>query len=453
MLIIRDPIGIAGYGLPVIIPLMLKRGLQSLLRQVSRTLWIALCVLALRTDVYAPATLAERVLGYTSGIAFDFVAWTVRAAADKVQHTSVDEQLYLSDAARSERVRALFELRARLSQVESEIAERYADPSILDPALATTDLRALQVSLRAKYAELQPLAEAILQEQVAVIWAEQGLAFGGQPFPPPAFHLTPLPLALIISPRTEIRQIAVQMVNGDLKLEQQVALETRVAEALDVSTFVTPVGGIGTYPAMVAPSSDLNWIASVTAHEWAHNYLTLRPLGLLYDARPELRAMNETAAQLVGDEVGASLMRRYYPDIAPSPPGFSNFIDRTLSPEEEQTGRPGFDYRAEMRRTRVRVDELLTQGKVDEAEAYMEQRRAVFWENGYRLRKLNQAFFAFYGAYDGAPGGGAAGADPVGPAVRLLRRRSPNAAEFLQTIAWFTSLEQLRAYLSLPAQP
>jgi hypothetical protein len=77
----------------------------------------------------------------------------------------------------------------------------------------------------------------------------------------------------------------------------------------------------------------------------------------------------------------------------------------------------------------------------------------VFWENGYRLRKLNQAFFAFYGAYDGAPGGGAAGADPVGPAVRLLRRRSASAGEFIQTIAWFTSVEQLRTYLGLPAVP
>jgi hypothetical protein len=139
--------------------------------------------------------------------------------------------------------------------------------------------------------------------------------------------------------------------------------------------------------------------------------------------------------------------------VAPALPGFRNFIDRSAPPEQQATGRPGFDFRAEMRVTRVRVDELLAQGQVVEAEAYMEQRRAVFWENGYRLRKLNQAYFAFYGAYNAAPGGGASGADPIGPAVRLLRRRSANAVEFLQTIAWFTSVEQLRSYLGLPVEP
>ena len=72
------------------------------------------------------------------------------------------------------------------------------------------------------------------------------------------------------------------LTRGNLTLDQQVALEDRTAAGLDVSTLVTPVGGVGTYPAMVAQSADLNWIANVTAHEWAHNYLTLRPLGINY---------------------------------------------------------------------------------------------------------------------------------------------------------------------------
>lgn len=432
---------------------MLRRAAHVSVRALRRTLLVLVCLLALRTDVYVPGSIAERVLGQTSGLAFDFMAWTLSAIGAKVRHASVDEQLYLSEAERSARVQEYFELRARLNRVEGEIATAYADPAVTDPAGATREPRAEQAELRTRMAELQPLAEAVLQEQIAVTFAELGLALGGQPFPPPSFQFTPLPLALIVSPRSEIRQIAVQMISGDLTVDQQVALEDRVARELDVSTFVTPVGGIGTYPAMVAQSSDLNWIAGTTAHEWAHNYLTLRPLGLLYDVSPALRTMNETAAELVGDEVGELIMRRYYPDVAPALPGFRNFIDRSAPPEQQATGRPGFDFRAEMRVTRVRVDELLAQGQVVEAEAYMEQRRAVFWENGYRLRKLNQAYFAFYGAYNAAPGGGASGADPIGPAVRLLRRRSANAVEFLQTIAWFTSVEQLRSYLGLPVEP
>lgn len=69
-----------------------------------------------------------------------------------------------------------------------------------------------------------------------------------------------------------------------------------------------------------------------------------------------------------------------------------------------------FDFRgAEMRQTRLRVDELLAAGKINEAEQYMEMRRQ-FWEYGYHIRKINQAYFVFYGSYNDEPGGGAAGA-------------------------------------------
>jgi hypothetical protein len=96
--------------------------------------------------------------------------------------------------------------------------------------------------------------------------------------------------------------------------------------------------------------------------------------------------------------------------------------------------------------TRVQVDELLAQGKIEEAEAYMEQRRQVFWENGYRhLRKLNQAYFAFHGAYASQPGGAAGAKDVVGEAVRQLRAQSASLAQFLERISWVTSFEQLQA--------
>ena len=93
--------------------------------------------------------------------------------------------------------------------------------------------------------------------------------------------------------------------------------------------------------------------------------------------------------------------------------------------------------------TRVHVDELLAAGKTDEAESYMEQRRLFLWDNGYQIRKLNQAYFAFHGAYADEPGG-AAGNDPVGPAVRALRDKSGSLHEFINRIAWFTSFEQLQ---------
>jgi len=39
--------------------------------------------------------------------------------------------------------------------------------------------------------------------------------------------------------------------------------------------------------------------------------------------------------------------------------------------------------------------------------------------------------------------GGAAGEDPVGPAVRALRDQSNSLSQFVNTIAWMTSFDQL----------
>jgi hypothetical protein len=96
-----------------------------------------------------------------------------------------------------------------------------------------------------------------------------------------------------------------------------------------------------------------------------------------------------------------------------------------------------------MHETRVQADKLLAEGKIDEAEAYMEQRRQLFWQNGYLIRKLNQAYFAFHGAYADVPGG-APGEDPVGPAVRSLREQSHSLADFINTLACMTSFDQLK---------
>jgi hypothetical protein len=41
--------------------------------------------------------------------------------------------------------------------------------------------------------------------------------------------------------------------------------------------------------------------------------------------------------------------------------------------------------------------------------------------------------------------GGAAGEDPVGPAVRALRAQSASLAEFINRISWMTSFGELQA--------
>jgi hypothetical protein len=183
-------------------------------------------------------------------------------------------------------------------------------------------------------------------------------------------------------------------------------------------------------------SSNLPWIVDTIAHEWTHNYLTIRPLGLNYDTSPELRTMNETTASISGNEISHLVLQRYYPEYL-SKLEDGQKLASLKWPDET------FDFRAEMHTTRVHVDELLAAGKTTEAEQYMEERRIVFVDHGYEIRKLNQAYFAFYGAYADSPGG-AAGEDPVGPAVRKLREQSASLADFLRTIGKMNSFEDLQ---------
>jgi hypothetical protein len=251
-------------------------------------------------------------------------------------------------------------------------------------------------------------------------------------------------MALIVSPRDHIEQIANISVATDLTIDEQATLESRVDEGLNTSSLVVDIGGVGVYPTMVMRTTNLNWMLNTVAHEWIHNYLTLRPLGVLYAETPELRTMNETTASIAGDEIGALIIERFYPELATASDSSLSLISAPFDhPEPGDFLRPPFDFREAMHETRITADALLTEGKIDEAEAYMESRRAIFLQHGYLLRKINQAYFAFYGAYADSPGG-AAGTDPVGPAVRALREQSDSLADFVNTISWMIDFEQLQ---------
>jgi hypothetical protein len=258
-----------------------------------------------------------------------------------------------------------------------------------------------------------------------------------------AFRFSQLPSALVVSPREVIRQEANLQLDPRLTLREQIGLERSVEQGLDMSALVVPIGGLSTYPTMIMETSSLDWVAQTVVHEWVHLYLAFRPLGLSYDRTPELRTINETVASILGREIGRLVLQRFFPEQLPPPPVQRPPSDPTAPPPEP----PAFDFHAEMRETRVRADELLAQGRIEEAEAYMEARRLVFWDHGYRhLRRINQAYFAFHGAYADQPGG-AAGEDPAGEAVRALWDRIRDPVRFLRTVAWVSSLEELQLLL------
>lgn len=413
------------------------------LRRIARTLLILLlfALVQVRSE-YNTADPVERVRRYTRWQEFDYVSWTLDALRLKQQQAALNLPRYLTLEQQRQIVLHYLERVERLNQVRSEINAIYADPNLPNPQQAAAALLAEQDALvREINQRLAPLAESTLQYQLSMVIAELGLGLGGQPIPPPLYHVTSLPYALIVSPREVIRQDVDISLVADLSLDEIVRLENEVERGLNVSALVVPVGGVGTYPTMVMSTTDLNWLAEVIAHEWIHNTLTLRPLGALYYASPQMRTINETTASIAGKEIGSALIKRFYPEKVAPPP--QPPASQPAQPQEA----PAFDFRAEMRETRVTVDALLAEGKIEEAEEYMEQRRRIFWENGYRIRRLNQAYFAFYGAYADQPGG-AAGEDPVPAAVRALRTKSPSLAAFINRIAWVTSYEALTAMLN-----
>ena len=405
---------------------------------------LVILILFLGESTVPQAEVGEQVRAFTRPIEFDYVNWTLDALGVKWKQASSGESEELSESESSQFVRDYMALIAQIQQAEADLGYLISDPERENVELQISSLESHLEGLYTLRSEKRPVAESILQNQLALLLADFELTFAGQPIPPVLFHSTPLPWALIVSPRERIEQEANISLETELTLGEHIALEEEVSASLDVSVLVVPVGGIGSYPTMVAESSHLNWVAEVVAHEWIHNYLTLRPLGLLYERNQELRTMNETAANIAGKELGAALIERFYPELVPAAVLVIEDAPGESIEAESEREIAVFDFRAEMHVTRLQVDSFLAEGEVEEAEEYMELRRLLFRENGYSIRKINQAYFAFYGSYADQPSG-PAGDDPVGEAVRKLRAQSSSLAKFLKAMAFITSFEALSA--------
>ena len=368
---------------------------------------------------------------------FDFLSWEVGAIADKAEGVLSNYDAFLDEASRQQTVLDYLSLIQQSQQIESQINQIYTDPTVIDPAAATAVLQTQLTQLRSQINDLQSVAEAIVQDQVSQILVDEKFGVLGQAWPPVMMRMTPLPSLLIISPRDHIERIyGVSLVPG-LSAAEMDALETAVFEQLDLSALVVPIGGMGTYPAMIMETSSINWLAEVTSHEWSHHWMSFFPVGWNY-GDPQVRIINETIAAIFDQEIGTRVIDRYYPEFAPPPPS------PETTPPAQPAPPPAFDYGAELAATRVRTEELLAQGDIEGAEAYMEAQRQVFLENGYGIRKLNQAYFAFYGAYAAVPG--ATGSDPTGPMLRDIQANTHTPRAFMEAvapIATFADLEEI----------
>ena len=375
---------------------------------------------------------------------FDYIGWEIQAIAAKAEQTLFGRHAFMTEAERSQFVRDYMADLGRARQLEGQITQVYTDPAIADPIAASSDWRAERDQLRADLAARQSTAEAILEGQVAAVLVDEGFGVLGQLLPPMAMRFTQVPMLLVASPRDTIR-LARSINLYALPIDEIVALEARIDERYDVASLIVPLGGIALYPAMIAETTSIPFAVDTFAHEWLHHYLLAFPLGLHYFTTVdgfsgEARIINETTAELFGNEIGHKVLARYYPDLLPPEP-----VTPPPVTEPPPTDPDAFDFGVAMHETRVTVDALLTEGQVEAAEAYMEERRQLFYENGYRIRKLNQAYFAFYGGYQSGGIPGVGGQDPIGPAVRRLRDQSSNLHDFIIQMRGITSRDALLA--------
>jgi hypothetical protein len=354
---------------------------------------------------------------------FSIVGWELRMLPPEIADWFDDEALLTDDDVAV--VVAYFTLGARLRALNSQLNLTAADEIAVERCLLADDVR------------------NILARQIAVTLEEQGIVHPFENvnlesvFPPVSFVLAPPPSLLVVSPRERIFQERTVTLTPDLEAAQRAAVERRV-DALGYVSLVVDLGGIGaTYPAFVNDDYRLHTTIEVAVEEWLHQYLAFEPLGRAYVAHllgirqdGDIVTMNETLVGIASEEIARRVMEAYYPEY--------------IIADDEPVGEGEFDFDREMRETRLAVDALLEQGSINEAEAYMEARRQFLAANGYYIRKLNQAYFAFHGSYADEP----TSVDPIGEELRALRERYDSLREYLATVAGMRSRDELAAALA-----
>jgi hypothetical protein len=328
---------------------------------------------------------------------------------------------------------------------ENDVLQRYfaltAEVASAEQEAADSEDESLRSALEEKRKEQQRLenkVEAILEKRVSKVVEDEGLTTSLPlfsqvrfVFPPLDFEFDQPPAVLVISPRDHISLDRAVLLRRGLTDEQMTALEEETA-AGGVSSLVVNLSGIASYPSTVPEYASYADVLEAVAHEWLHQYLFFHPLGSHYFDNDALRTLNETVANIGGRQI-ADLAQQRFPLPQPS-----------LAAADRAREQSRIVFRSEMHELRLDVDRLLSEGKIDEAEALMEEERESLAEKGFYIRKINQAYFAFNGLYGDTP----ASSSPIGPKMLALRWLSPSLGSFIRSVAEITSEEELDRLLA-----
>lgn len=333
------------------------------------------------------------------------------------------------------RLHRYFQLGQDIRQLSRELGQTAA----ADDA-STSDRDEVQVALsdvRLQRDALRDGVEETIEGGVSAVLVEEDLSTLGQfIFPPVDIRLGDPPKLLITSPRDRIERTHDVLLSSDITIQDREIVEDRLLAESDLAALVENIGGLATYPASIPSNQTMRWTFQATAHEWMHHYLFFRPLGQNMFKNGDMVSLNETVASIAGDEIGDRgfvLLGGELPPDAPAPQA-----DDTAQSDEAGDAEQAFDFNREMRKTRLRVDEILAEGHVEQAESYMEERRQLFVANGHAIRKLNQAYFAFYGTYADT----AASVSPIGDQLNRFRSHMPDVGTFVREVSGVSTYQK-----------
>ena len=283
---------------------------------------------------------------------------------------------------------------------------------------------------------ITPLVEELLEAKVSKVLSENNIIdeWGPVHWPPVDFTFEPGGLLLMTSPVERIFRQREFLLQPNLSLLEQISIENHIEEAHpDTSALVIRIGGVATYPAQIRNTSSLHGALNLISHEWLHHWLIFRPLGKKWFEGGELRTINETVANIFAEEIGDETYLLITGQKIIREP-WTPATQRSQIIVSDQ-----FDYKAEMRRTRQKLEALLSVGSVEDSQIYLEDRRRFFVNQGYNIRKLNNAWFAFYGSY--ADSGGSI--SPIESQLRFIRLQSIDLRDFLSKVKQIDEVGQL----------
>ncbi len=363
---------------------------------------------------------------------FNLLAWEAGNVFDKWYHELVAVLPWNSPLPREERI-ALAEEFFRIGQEERRLEDELLTVGESSPEADSIRQRLAEIHDRQD--DIRPIVEQTVEREISDVLVSEGFSSRiGAILPPVDTALISAPALLVTSPRDRIFRLENTLLRHGIRPDDREALERLTLEERDLSAIVVNIGGVGTFPSVVSSGSSLHHALTTVAHEWLHNWFFFHPLGQHFWDSPDMTTLNETAATLGGWEIGD----RAYEAMT----GIK--FDRQPPAPPAERDPDAFDFNSYMRETRQHTEELLAEGRIAEAESYMEERRRELLERGYRIRKINQAYFAFYGSYATS----AASVSPIEGQLRGLRQRSETLGEFLNTVAQFSTYEEFLEYLS-----